>query len=116
MKTALALIVKFIISFLAVWSTLGFIDNNNLNIITLVAAIITIANYFIGDLLILPNLGNIIASIIDGVMAAIIAYITILFVPESFVSLISGIVLGVLIAVAEYFFHIYIVKADKVAP
>lgn len=115
-RTTIALLIKLAITFVAAWLAFGFIDENSMSYIILVTITGTILNYLAGDLFILPNFGNIVASIGDGVMGAIIAYIISLMVPEFIVNSTSLIVFAGLVAITEYFFHVYLLKDKKVAP
>ncbi|MBU5676142.1 YndM family protein [Alkaliphilus sp. MSJ-5] len=115
-NTTMALVVKFIMTFIAAWLTLGVMDRNPLLWVVIVSIVGTVLNYILGDLVVLPNLGNIIASIGDGIMAAALAYIVDLFTID-FNTTFSGLaVFALIVAVAEYFFHIYLLQSDTVAP
>ena len=48
-----ALIVKFVFTFLAAWLSFGYIGNNMLGWIVLTALAVAVLNYFIGDLILL---------------------------------------------------------------
>lgn len=121
----IALIVKFVFTFAAAWLSFGYIGNNTLGWIILTTLAVTILNYFIGDLVILPSFGNIVASIGDGLLGAITAFL---------ISLLSGSIMSnnqitnvfrtnlltlaffaIVIAVLEYFFHIYLLQSNKVS-
>ncbi|NLG33147.1 MAG: DUF2512 family protein [Syntrophomonadaceae bacterium] len=115
-KTSMSLIVKFVVTLIAFYVTLALIDNNPWGWILLAALIGTAVNYLVGDLVVLPAYGNIAASIGDGIMAALVAYIISLVVPAFAVSWTALILLAVIIAIAEYFFHQYLLTTDKVAP
>lgn len=115
-RTLMAILLKFVMTFIAGWIVLGLIDNNPIGWILVFAVAGTALNYIIGDLLVLPNLGNLIASIGDGVMGGVTAYILDLIVPVFNTRFNSLIILALLIAVVEYFFHIYLLKSEKVAP
>lgn len=117
-KTATALLIKFIMTFAFALIALSFlVDNNAWDWIFGVALVGTALNYLVGDLLVLPKYGNIIASIADGVMAALIAYIFDYLVPTAFQTSFTALALfGVLVAVGEYFFHQYLQRSEKVEP
>ncbi len=115
-QTTVALLAKLGVTFVAAWLTLGFMDNNTIGLILLTAIIGTILNYLLGDLLVLPKLGNIIASLGDAVMGAFVAYLISVFFPTFKISSNSLLIFAALIGVAEYFFHMYLYKSEKVAP
>lgn len=74
-KTNTALLAKFLLTFLAALLTFGFLDYNTWWSVFMIALIGTIINYLLGDLVVLPRVGNITASIGDGIMASLVAYI-----------------------------------------
>jgi len=72
-----------------------------------IAIVTTIAAYIIGDLLTLPTFGNLTASIADGIIAFLVAWLTPFVVPGLFISLGLAIAAGALVGVGEWFFHKY---------
>jgi hypothetical protein len=82
----------------------------------LVAILGTVIDYLAGDLLILPRVGSLIGAIINGGLAALIAIAVAAAAPAFTTTTFSVLVFAVLIAVGEYFFHQYLLKADKVEP
>lgn len=115
-QTTTALLAKLGMTFVAAWLTLGFMDENTLGPILVTAIVGTVLNYLIGDLGVLPRLGNVIASLGDGVMAAFVAYIVSLLFPAFEISSNSLLVFAAIVAVAEYFFHMFLYRSEKVAP
>ena len=116
MRTTTALLVKFLMAFVFAYIALTVIDANPVSWVLFIAIVATAVNYLFGDLVVLRNYGNIVASVGDGLMAAVVAYIFALFIPLIVVSALSLIVFAVLVAVGEYFFHRYLLSSDKVAP
>ncbi|MEL7646692.1 MAG: DUF2512 family protein [Sedimentibacter sp.] len=116
MRTAIALLMKFAATFAASWAAFSLIDLNPIGMITLVAAAGTILNYLLGDLVILPSMGSVTASIGDGVLGAAAAYVIDMFSYNFNASASGLIVFAAIIAAAEYFFHIYLISDEKVAP
>ena len=80
------------------------------------AVIATALNYLIGDLLILPGAGNVIASIADGGLGALVAYVVSLISPVFMINANSLIIFIVLVAIGEYLFHKYLKRHEEVAP
>jgi len=117
-KTATALLVKFIMTFVFALLALSLlVDNNSWTWSFWVALLGTAVNYVVGDLLVLPKFGNIVATVGDGVMAALTAYIIDYLVPTAFQTSFTALILfGVLVAVGEYFFHQYLRRSEKVEP
>jgi hypothetical protein len=115
-KTASVLIIKYIITFIAVWIAFDYIERNTLGTLLFVALACTVINYLVGDLLVLPNLGNIVASIGDGLLGALVAYGLDLILVGFITTINALIIFGILIAIVEFFFHIYLTKRERVAP
>ncbi|QGU95799.1 DUF2512 family protein [Clostridium bovifaecis] len=115
-KTTTALLVKLLLTFIAGWITLGAMDGNTIGWVFTFAVVGTILNYLLGDLYILPSYGNITASIGDGIMAAVIAYVLDALSTNFDTRFGTLIILAVLVAAVEYFFHRYLIKSDEVAP
>jgi hypothetical protein len=115
-RTTIALIIKFAATYLAAMIAFGYINDNSTSWILMVALAGTILNWVLGDLFVLPRYGNVIAAIGDGVMAAATAFIIDLFSTVFDTTLVSLITFAVIVAVAEYFFHMYLKSDNKVGP
>lgn len=116
-KTWMALLTKFLMTLVAAYLALTLIGGATFTQVLVIAVIGTALNYLLGDLVILPAGGNITASIVDGLMAAILAYAVIrVWGVTDAVNWWSLAVFFVLVAVFEYFFHNYLKKSDEVAP
>lgn len=115
MKTSMTLIYKFITTYIAALLAFAIYDQNQMILIVLVALVGTIFKYMFVDLFIFPTMGNTFASIIDGVLASVTAYIFDLF-SNSFLTSSTGLIIfASIIAVAEYFYHVYLLKHEDVA-
>jgi hypothetical protein len=93
-----------------------FIADNTLGWSLIVAILVTALNYLLGDLLVLPNFGNITASIGDGVMGALTAYLLDIISRNFGTTLFTLSLFAILIVVGEYFFHQYLLNNKKVSP
>lgn len=112
MKTSMTLIYKFITTYIAALLAFAIYDQNQMSLIVVVALAGTIFKYMFVDLFIFPTMGNTFASIIDGVLASVTAYIFDLF-STSFLTTSTGLIIfASIIAVAEYFYHVYLLKHD----
>lgn len=123
-----ALIIKFAFTFAAAWLAFGYVGGNPIVWVLIVALAVTILNYFIGDLIVLPKFGNIIAAVGDGLLGAITAFVISLLTgttqPNNInnnqilnlfrTNLLTLIFFAVIIAIAEYFFHKYLTQSSKV--
>ncbi len=116
MKTTGALVAKFLLTFVMGAAAFYGMERDPWSLIAWVALAGTIANYFIGDLVILPTMGNTFATIADGALGALLAWAVSFFVPAFRTSFASLAMFAFLVAIAEYFFHIYLLREEKVAP
>ncbi|MGE5557817.1 MAG: DUF2512 family protein [Bacillota bacterium] len=115
-KTFTALVIKFLMTSIASYVAFRVTDNNGLTWILSVALAATVLNYLLGDLLILGTLGNLAATVADGVLAAFTAYLGAAVSPGNDVTSTSLLVFAVLVALGEYLFHTYLSHSRKVAP
>ncbi|MTI79561.1 MAG: DUF2512 family protein [Firmicutes bacterium] len=116
MNTISALLVKFVMTFLATWVVFGIILDNPLSYVTLVALLATAVNYILGDLVVLPKFGNLVAASGDGIMGALTAYIVAIISPVFNTSFTTLALFAVSIGVFEFFFHKYLLREEQVAP
>ena len=112
MNTFRVLLVKFILIFIVAIVAFSFFNVNPAGSVLLVALIATAGNYLIGDLYILPATGTVMASIGDGILGAILAFLVSLATDAFNVSFASLFIFAILIAVGEYFFHPYLLRAN----
>lgn len=115
-NTTSALLFKLLMTFIITWLTIGFMAGNSLLWVFIVAVLITAINYLLGDLLILPKAGNLVAAIADGLLAAVIVYIMSVLISGFLTPVGTLITFAIILAIGEFFFHIYLLKDDKVAP
>lgn len=115
-NTGYALLVKFIMTFVFAGFAFALINQNAWGWIFLAALAATALNYLIGDLWVLPKYGNIVASVGDGIIGALTVWVLDLLIPAFNTSFAALLVFAVLIVIGEYFFHQYLLRAEKVAP
>jgi hypothetical protein len=116
LNTAASLLAKFIMTFIFAAMAFRFIDANNWGWIFSISLAATVINYLVGDLMVLPALGNVIASIGNGLMGAGLAFVFGVFAERFAVSFAGLGGFALLVAIGEYFFHRYLRSSDKVAP
>jgi hypothetical protein len=93
---------------LVLWLTLSLLSELDFRDILLISAVITIAAYLIGDLLLLSISNNTIATISDIGLAFIMIYlINYLFIGKE-IRLLDALISCVAIGVGEWFFHKYV--------
>lgn len=114
MKKLRALLIKFVLNFIAAWFVFSFIGSNPLLWVLVTSMAVTILNFVIGDLIVLPKFGNLIASLGDGILAGLTAFILDLLLPSFCTTLITLPFYIVIIAIVEYFFHIYLMSTNLV--
>ncbi|MFO8059557.1 MAG: DUF2512 family protein [Bacillota bacterium] len=107
-----ALLIKLVMTFVLAVAAFTYIDGNPWSQVFWVSLIATVVNYLIGDSLVLPSLGNVVAAIGDGLMGSVVAYLAAVIMPAFSVTWTSLIVFAILVAVGEYFFHRYLIAAD----
>lgn len=115
-KTSGALFVKFLLTLGAALIAFQIFDNNSFVWVLGVSLVGTTLNYLIGDLYILPKFGNLVASIADGGLAALTAYLMGVMARGNNIGTSSLMVFGLLVALTEYFFHKYLLSTKKVEP
>ena len=103
-RTFLALVIKYLMTFAFAWLAFVWIHQNPLGTVAFVALIAGAASYFLGDTLILPAFGN------------VIFYLAAAVTPDLTVDVRSLFGFGLLIGVGEYFFHKYLESSEKVEP
>ncbi len=109
------LLIKFVLTTASAWLTFGIIDGNVIGWILVVGFLVTAGNYAIGDLSVLPKLGNITASLVDGGLGALVAYLIAFIFPAFVVSSASLVAFFTLVAIGEFFFHQYLRRGEKIA-
>lgn len=116
MRTSIALIIKYILTFVMAFIAFDLFLDNDISWIFPLALVGTVTNYIIGDLLVLPSMGNTVAAIGDGLLAAVTAYFLDLLIPAFDTTWSTLVLFAVLVAIGEYIFHIYLKRDEKVAP
>lgn len=114
MKHLKALVVKALMIWAILWIVLSGIYDVSFMDSTIVGVIIVVMIYVLGDLVILRKIGNIAATIADAGAAALILWLYLTYM--DYINDIWMLVLipAVLIGAAEWFFHIWLLKADIV--
>jgi hypothetical protein len=114
MKTTVALIIKFIVTMVAAWFSFMMFGRVAFWTVVIIALAGTVINYLIGDLLILPRWGNAIAAILDGILGGATAWVILAFSPVTYTFRTSVFIFAIIVAVAEFFFHMYLISAHIV--
>lgn len=112
-KTTKAFLVKAAVHLAASWFTLSLIDGNAVRPVFTAALLGTFLSFVLGDLIVLPILGNVITSLGDGAMLMLISYLFEIMLPTFIVSIASLAILAAVIAIFEYNFHNYLAGSRK---
>jgi len=96
---------------------LTLVGTATLTEVLIIAVVGTAINYLLGDLVILRASSNTWASVVDGLVAAVLAYA----VMEGMGTVTrmdywAILIFGVLVAGCEFFFHNYLKESEEVAP
>ncbi len=116
MNTFRVLLVKFVMTFILSMVAFSFFETNPAGLVLLIALLTTAGNYLVGDLHILPARGNLTASVGNGILGAILAYIVNLAATTFSASFAALFIYAILLAVGEYFFHPYLSRTENVVP
>jgi hypothetical protein len=114
MKTTMALIIKFAVTLAAAWICFTFFSYIAFYTVPIIAVVATVVNYLLGDQIIFRYFGNVTASICDGILSIVIAYLILRFSPVTYFTMTSIYIFGIVIAIAEAFFHVYLVKSHLI--
>jgi hypothetical protein len=115
-QTGTALVIKLALTFIFAAIAFYLFGDNSISWIFIISLLGTVINYFIGDLFVLPRFGNLVASIGDGIMGGLVAYLVDIASPDFVAGFTSLVIFSLTIAVGEYFFHQYLFNAENVAP
>ena len=105
-KWVLAFLVLMLIAFIFVGGN-NVISGYNLTNLLILSFGVAFISYFLGDLLLLPRTGNIIASIVDFVLAFAILWLMD-YVMLTYFTWSSIVYASLVIAIGEFLFHIYL--------
>ncbi|MEW6624241.1 MAG: DUF2512 family protein [Bacillota bacterium] len=100
-----SLAVKFIMIALVMVFALTIFGNTTLISALLSALTLTLFAYIVGDLGILPNFGNTITAVVDGVIALVILIALNALIPDINIGFFYAMIIGIIIGGGEYIFH-----------
>ncbi|WP_078544121.1 YndM family protein [Litchfieldia alkalitelluris] len=108
MKHLKALGIKFIVISIVLLSVLTIFSNATIGGVLVISAMVTGVSYIIGDLFILPRLGNMIATIADfGLAFASVWILSAIFIGTAFPILTASVFAAIFISLGEALFHAY---------
>lgn len=104
---AKSIIYKFIFTAGILLMYLFNIAVTNLWYNLIISVVVTLSLYFVGDLLVLPLGGSIIASIVDGIAASVIIWLMQYVLPGFSIVFRYALNAGIAIGIFEFIFHRY---------
>lgn len=110
-----ALLRKAILTLPFVWVILSLLNDVSFVNSTLLGIALILISYFLGDLMILPRMGNITATVSDFILTLIVIWggLNVFGYEEAFgESLLTAIV----ITIAEFFFHLWMERTQFSGP
>jgi hypothetical protein len=116
MRHLTALVMKYAMTAVVTQIVLGIFTNLRIVQILLIALVITVITYLIGDLLILSVFNNTVAAIADAGMCWLIIYLSGYVWPDRTVPLLSALSAAVIIGIGEILLHLYIGRKAIVIP
>lgn len=112
----MALITKFLVMLVAAYIILSYFSNATITEVLIIAVVGTAINYLLGDLVILRVGGNMTAALCDGLVAGILAWAVMMTWRVKVINYWAILAFAVVVAVAEYFFHMYLKSSEEVEP
>lgn len=110
MKHVIAFIIKFLMIGIILEILFTFMTALAFTPILLIALAVTVLSYLIGDLLVLSKLNNMVATIVDIILAVIIIYAFNYVYVDGVISIVDALIGGIVIGIGEIFFHKYMAK------
>lgn len=109
MKHLVAILIKFAAAAVIFEAYFLLVTDLDFGQALLIAGVITLVSYALGDILIMPRAGNIVATLADLVLAFFIVY---LFKAMAFsaIGIADAIIVAILTGIEEWFFHRYLAE------
>lgn len=111
MKHILAILLKFVIVLVLLEIMLSLMTALTVGQIAVVSVVVTIVSYIIGDIVILAEANNTVATLCDAVLAFLSMYSFNYWSTYPDISVGAAIVSTIVLAIGEVFFHRYMVKS-----
>lgn len=108
MRHLVALIIKYVFLLAINAIVLTSVTDATFGQAAVVALVMTVLLYLLGDLFVLPTMGNMSAVIGDAGLALVIAWLAPAYTMISSVTFGQALVIAILVGVAEHFFHGYL--------
>ncbi|TKC18455.1 YndM family protein [Robertmurraya kyonggiensis] len=108
-----ALAVKFIATLAILYLILGLYYGMTFGTVFLITLVLGIVSYLVGDLGVLPRTSNIVATLVDFVLALLIVWLMISWLTASTTAFTMALITAIGIAVVEYVFHKYMFNITK---
>ena len=111
MRTPMVLVMKFVCALIAFTVGLNLFFNATITEIISFSLLTTLVSYFLGDLLILPNLGNATATVVDFILTYVVIWVFGSVVLHNYLQIAWGSILSAaIITLGEIFIHYYLIN------
>ncbi|HSU79963.1 MAG TPA: YndM family protein [Candidatus Angelobacter sp.] len=111
MRTLMVLVMKFVCALIAFTVGLNLFFNATITEIISFSLLTTLVSYFLGDLLILPNLGNATATVVDFILTYVVIWVFGSVVLHNYLQIAWGSILSAaIITLGEIFIHYYLIN------
>ncbi|WP_018660912.1 YndM family protein [Heyndrickxia acidiproducens] len=113
MRYATALIMKLVVAIIAFAIALDLFFDANITDILSFSLLVTVVSFIIGDLLLLPRIGNWKATVVDFLLVYAAVWIFGSVVLNHYLQIAWGsIIAAIIISASEVFVHRYLLKSD----
>lgn len=116
MKHVTAMVLKYVFIAAITTAILSGVLGYDVGSSLWVSLILTLALYVLGDMMILPSMGNMTATLADAGVALLLVSLAPLYSGVDAVPFTSALAVAALIGVAEYFFHGYLQRTVLPGP
>ena len=113
-----AMAIKAVMTLIVFWIILGAIYGMSFwPMILLTTVILGVISYFVGDLITLPAVGNMMATLSDLVFVFFGVWLLGMWLTDTTggTAAMAAIVSAIVIGIGEYFFHIYMIKSGPIS-
>ncbi|WP_160118361.1 YndM family protein [Bacillus sp. V59.32b] len=107
MEHVRSIVIKYVFTLAILYVILGIIFDMSFTNVLLTATVVTVAEYIIGDLLILPRTNNTIATAADFGLALFVIWAMIASLTDAANPFVPALIASATFAVFEYVFHKY---------
>jgi hypothetical protein len=108
MKNFVNLVIKLAFTYLVLFIMIPMLGKGTWTQTLVLGAILVVISYIIGDMWVLPKLGNFVASLIDLGIAVLVIWFMMRGLPQFVLTTGAVWTISVVLAIGEWFFHRYL--------